>query len=213
MRITELAVFLAYCAPGLDELAVAIELHHAIVARGAVSIDDKNIAIRRHENIRWSIELIKAVAGDAGLSEAHQQFAVGIEFMHLVAPIAFTACVRNPDIAARVDVDAVWPHKDAGAKTFEQFASGIEQEYVVQIIMTDAGILTAAFRDPDVAIRRCVDRARRAPFTADLSPAGRRFERIRGGEAGHACDQHPAASCNAIYFHFCLLNELSVGFE
>src|SRR5262245_65413924 len=64
----------ALLSPGLDELAVLVELDDACISVSAMSIGEKDVAIRRNEHSRWRDELV-------GTTAIETEFAVHTEYL------------------------------------------------------------------------------------------------------------------------------------
>src|SRR5439155_10574851 len=103
----ELARARSLLATGLDQLALLGEFHDARVGVAAVTVADENLPVGIRDDGRRRIELVGAGAGDAGLAEPHQLFAVSRELDDLVALIAAAEPVDQPHIAIAVGVDAM----------------------------------------------------------------------------------------------------------
>ena len=89
-------------------------------------VGHENISVRRHIHCGRRVEFVWPIAGDAGLAERHEHFAVGAELEHLLALAGSAHAVGHPDIADAVDMQAVWQNEHAGAKAFHQLAGRIE---------------------------------------------------------------------------------------
>ena len=165
MGIPEFAGGLPGLAPGLDERAVRRQLDDAVIAAGPMPVRHEDAAVGRHEHIGRRVEDGLAVTPDAGHAEAHHQFAVLAELVHLV-PDAFTAPgVRHPDVVLRVHEDAVGPDEQALAKALQQVAVAVEEQDRRHVFPSGAEVLAAPFGHPDVpaAVLGGEDRARGAP--------------------------------------------------
>src|SRR5947207_13328373 len=99
MRGVELARAGTLLAPGLDQLALLGELHDARVGVAAMTVADENLAVGIRDDRRRRVELVGTGAGDAGLAEPHQFFAVSRELDDLVALVAAAEPVDHPHIA------------------------------------------------------------------------------------------------------------------
>src|SRR5580704_18476653 len=128
MRRVDLARPRALFPPGLDELAVLVEFDDAGIGVAAMPVADKDIAIGRDQHRRRRVELVRTAAGDALLAERHQHLAVRAELEDLVALAVLALAVGDPDIALRIDKNAVREHEHAGAEACDQLAGGIELE-------------------------------------------------------------------------------------
>src|SRR5690242_538788 len=103
----ELAARGALFAPGLDELPLLGEFHDTRGAIAAVSVGDKDVAVRSDDDRGWCIELIRTTACDAGLAEPYQKLPFRTELQHLLAFATAANAVRHPDIAFTIDMKAV----------------------------------------------------------------------------------------------------------
>src|ERR1022692_1849746 len=100
MRHLELAVLRSMAAPLLDELSIFRELHDSgIPASGIMAVRNENIAIRSDGDGVGLIEGVWAIAGDAGLTEGHQDLAIRTEFENLLALAVFSLAVGDPQVA------------------------------------------------------------------------------------------------------------------
>src|SRR5262249_20704398 len=104
VRDVDLAGTGTLLAPGLDELAGPVELDDARIGVAAVAVGDEDVAIRRGDDRRRRVELVRSAAGDAGLAERQQHLAVGAELEHLVALAVLADAIGDPDVALAVDV-------------------------------------------------------------------------------------------------------------
>ena len=89
MRAVEFARIHPFFAPGLDELAVFVELDDARVAhRGAaarVAVGDEDVAVRRDRDFGGCVEkFVIGGPGDALLAERHQYLAVFVELINQI---------------------------------------------------------------------------------------------------------------------------------
>src|SRR5438045_690265 len=133
MRGVEFARAGTLLAPGLDQLALLGELHDARVGVAAVTVADENLAVGIRDDRRRRVELVGAGAGDAGLAEPHQLFAVSRELDDLVALVAAAEPVDHPHIAIAVGVDAVREDEKTRAKTLHKPAGGVELEHRIEL--------------------------------------------------------------------------------
>src|SRR5215471_1362918 len=76
----ELALPRTMVAPGFEEFAVLRIFDDTVVGfryrKIAVTVGDKNVAIRRNEDVGRAVKLVGSVAGYARLAECPQQTAV-----------------------------------------------------------------------------------------------------------------------------------------
>src|SRR6516164_9316348 len=128
MRRVDLARPRALLAPSLDELAVLVEFDDAGIGVAAMPVADEDVAVGRDQHRRRRIEFVRTGAGDALLAERHQHLAVRAELEDLMALAVLALAVGDPDIALRIDENAVRENEHAGAKTGDEFARGIELE-------------------------------------------------------------------------------------
>src|SRR5262249_40693047 len=118
-------------APTLDELAVLRELDDAAVGHPAVTVGDEDVAIGCDHDVGRRIERIIIGAGDAGLAEGHQHFALWAELPDRVTLAGFAvlrrraAVVADPDVALAVDIETVRIIEHAGAEACEQLAARV----------------------------------------------------------------------------------------
>jgi len=68
MGYIELPLSRAMAAPGLDEFAIFCQLHDPRIRITAMSIGNEDFAIRRHQNIRGSVEQVWTISRDTGLA-------------------------------------------------------------------------------------------------------------------------------------------------
>src|SRR5580693_108677 len=132
-----------------DELSVFGELHHARIAGlGRVAVGNENVSV---ECDRYIVRLIKSVwpvAGDIGLAQRHQNFAIGRELEYLMALALPASAVGHPDVAVFVDANAMRKNKHAFAKAFHQLAGCIEFQDR-RIGLAGASVGSASFGDPN----------------------------------------------------------------
>ncbi len=144
----EFAGGVAGLAPGFEEGAVGRELHHAVVAGGAVAVGHEDAAVAGDHHVGGGVELVLAAAGLAGRAEHHQHVAGGAELHHLMAArVALRDAVAgggvgHPHIALRVHVDAVGPDEHAAAEAFHHVAGRVEfqdgVEFGIHALVTEA---------------------------------------------------------------------------
>ena len=173
MRIAELAGLCTRRAPGLDEVAFAVEFDDAVVAARTMAVGDEDVTIGSDQHIGRLIEYIVAVARNARLAKAHEHVAVRAELPYLMATISFATGIGYPDVAVGINMQAVWPRDQPGTEALEQIALSVELQNRIDILATDAAVLPAALANPDRAVDAGIDRARRAPLPAlrQLAPA------------------------------------------
>src|SRR5688500_16968774 len=94
MRLVELALARARRAPGLDELARAVELHDARVRHLAVTVGDEDVPVRRDDDSARRIECVVRGARNPRLAERHQDAAVGADLPDRMA-LAGAAIARG----------------------------------------------------------------------------------------------------------------------
>src|SRR5438309_3938201 len=140
--------------PRLDKFPVFGEFHNAPVALGIMSVADENIAVRRNHDVGRSVEHIRPLAGDASLSERHQDFSIRAELEDLMTLAIFPLCIGDPYITVWCHGHAVGLHEHVRAKTLEQLARAIKLE---------DGRLSSV-KSPDVPFGIGIDRNHRAPF-------------------------------------------------
>ena len=97
---------------------------HRLVGRHtltAVAVGDEDAPVRRGNHVVGLVELVRSVAWLPRRAEAHQELAVGAELVHLMPlrPVVVTGEIRHPDVALRVDMDAVRGDHDAAAEVGE----------------------------------------------------------------------------------------------
>ena len=134
---------------------------------GGWLLGDEDLAVRRDDDVGRLVERVRAVAGDAGLAERHQQLAVGTELEDLMAFAARRPRVGHPDVAVAIDREAVRERRTSLRPTTSAVCPTVELEDR-RFGSSGAGILEAAMHDVDVAVR-----PGSAPMTAaHFSPAG-----------------------------------------
>src|SRR6266571_3993334 len=163
VRRVELAGGGPFLAPGLDEFPVRREFHDARVGIPAVSVRDKDVAVRSGDDVRRPVEGVRTVPGDSGLAEGQQDLSVGAELDDLVTFSVFSIRVRDPHIAATVHMDAVRKHEHPRAKGLEDLARWLQLDHG-RYVRTGAGVRAAPLEDPDVAAAIDIDRARLSPL-------------------------------------------------
>ena len=199
-----LAVTYAESAPRLHEFPVARELADARRraaldalrkerVRGhplaVMSVGHVDAAVWSDDDIVGLVELAVSIARFAGDAQTQQLLALWTELMNLMTLGACLVAgkVGNPDIALRVDVNAVREHEHACTEAGDQLAGLIElEDDVVRRGLAGrrvpARVGAAALGHPDeLAVRRDVDRARRSPRAAfrQLEEALNRLVRVR----------------------------------
>src|SRR5687768_6149049 len=97
-------------------------MHDAVIG---ITIRDKEIAVRSHNNVTRPIESIpgSVVASDPFLSERQKLFSVHGEFVDHVA-----VSIGDPDEPIPVDVDAVRVHEQTVTPAPLEFSLTIENE-------------------------------------------------------------------------------------
>ena len=111
MRNEKLAWRGSRSTPAHDKLSIGRVFEHAIVRFELVAVGDEDIAIGSDDDVRGAVELIVAAACDTGLAKRHQDVAGRRELEDLVTALAVAAGIRDPDVAVRIDVDAVRPRE------------------------------------------------------------------------------------------------------
>jgi hypothetical protein len=166
MRRVELARSAALGAPFLDVLAGLVELDDAVVAFAAVTVADKDIAVRRDKDRRGHVEIVRIVSATPAWPRRIKHLAVGTELDHLMALRAAPLTVGDPDIALAIDVNAVGKHEHSGAKRFHELTQSIEFQDRIEI-GTVAGVGAAAVNHPHaLSVRVDVDAGAGAPGAA-----------------------------------------------
>src|SRR5262249_16313167 len=141
------------------------EFHDARVGVAIVAVGDEDVAVGRGDHRGRLVERVGTIAGDAGLAEGQQHFALGTEFEDLV-PLAVPAlAVRYPDVAVTIDVHAVGEDEHAGAEAAEELPRGIELQNR-RIHLAGAGVGAATLAHPDAARSIHRHRAQRSPRAA-----------------------------------------------
>src|SRR6266699_2210878 len=154
VRCDELAGAGTVLTPGLDEFPVFGEFPNAPVALGIMSVADENIAVRRNHDVGRSVEHIRPLAGDASLSERHQDFSIRAELEDLMTLAIFPLCIGDPYITVWCHGHAVGVREHVRAKTLEQLARAIKLE---------DGRLSSV-KSPDIPFGIGIGRNHRAPF-------------------------------------------------
>ena len=207
MRLVELAGAAARPAPGQEEAAVPVELHHPVVR--PVAVGDEDVAVGVDHDVARPVEGVGTVARDPRPAEGHQDLAARAELEHLVpAPADGQAehrvaavVVGRPEVALGVDVEAVRGREHPLAPTVEELAVGAELDDRRVVVPPHAGgrarrpVVEAAVEDPDVPVRVAVDADRLAPPPAVhvrrqvrpfVDEPVRVGERLRRGPGRHA---------------------------
>src|SRR5262245_55013565 len=91
-------------------------------------VSNEDVTVWRHHDRRRRVELVGAIAGDAGLAQRQQYLAVGTELEHLVALAVLAEPVGDPHVALAVDGEAMRKKEEPGAEALHQRAGGIELE-------------------------------------------------------------------------------------
>ncbi len=185
VRNVHLARGRALHAPGLDELAVPVELDDARVGvlpvDDAVSVADEDVAIGRDQHRRRRVELVRRVTRNAGLAQRQQHLALRAELEHLMALAVLAEPVGDPDVAFLIREDAMREDEHAGAEGLDQAARHVEVQYRGQI-GAGARVRPAALGNPDAGAARINRDAGRgapaAPFR-QVRPVLDRVVRIR----------------------------------
>src|SRR6266403_851807 len=89
----------ALLSPGLDELAVLVELDDTRISVSAMSIGDEDVAVRSNEHRRWRVEFVSTTAGDPGFAEREQHLAVRTELDNLMTFALLAEPIGDPDVA------------------------------------------------------------------------------------------------------------------
>ena len=167
-------------APLQDEFAVRIELDHARIVGGTeiMTVRDKNIAVGRDQNRVGFVECVMTGAGDAGLAQDAQHFAVVVELQHVIAEAVPDMTVRHPDVIVLVDGHAVGEKEFSCAERFDEIPMRVEFHHRIELGAV-AIIGAAAIHHPDMPLmihRHRIGRTHGA--------AGRHFEEIADGKVG-----------------------------
>ena len=96
-------------------------------------VGNKDVAIGSDDDGRGLVEGVRAIAGNAGLAEFQQDFAIRAELDHLLALAVRAIGVGHPDVAILVDVNAVRENEQSGAKALQKIAGRIEFENGSQV--------------------------------------------------------------------------------
>src|SRR5580704_8838610 len=125
MRHVEFALRRSVMAPCFDEGAVLGEFDDAVVGAFdreiAVAVGDEDVARGRDEHVRWRVEGVGAIAGDARLAQRLQQFSVGGELHHRLV-----LAVGDPYRAVGCRGQAVGPGELARPEACNQLARRVE---------------------------------------------------------------------------------------
>ena len=81
-----------------------------------MSVSDENVATRRDIHGGRRIEFVWSAAGDAGLAERHQDFAVRTELNNLLPLAGPPQVVGYPDVTSVINMKAVRQNEHTGAK-------------------------------------------------------------------------------------------------
>ena len=155
-------------------------------------VSDKDVAVRRGDDARRSIERVVRGARDAGSTERHEHLAFGAELDDDVTLAVFSIGVRNEDIALAVDVDAVREYEEPRAEASHELAGRIELEDRRQA-RAGARVRATALEYPHVISTVDGDGTRRAPRPVELRPTV--FGRIRRAFVRNARSARRVRAC------------------
>ena len=131
-----------------------------------MSVCYEYVAIWSYQHIIWLVEQVISFPCNSGNAQAHEQFTLETELVNLVTSLALdvTSRIRYPNVPLGIDVDAMWPYKQAGAKALDNPAIGIYQQDRIDFRCVKAVAVAAApFSCPNMTISGIVDRACCAP--------------------------------------------------
>src|ERR1700682_4192911 len=109
----------SFLPPRLYEFSISRELHDAVVGIAAVSIGNKNIAVRSDGHSGRHIECVRTIARDARLAESYQHFSSGSEFKNLLAFALRSVAIGDPDVSILVHREPVRKQKHSSAKSLQ----------------------------------------------------------------------------------------------
>src|SRR4029077_18851419 len=107
MRLIKLAGSRPLFAPRLDDLAVGCQLDNPRIGIAAVTVRDKDRAVRRDRHRRGPVEIARRIARHPGVAQSHQYLALGAELDDHVTLAVFAVGIGDIDVALLVDRDAV----------------------------------------------------------------------------------------------------------
>src|ERR1700676_1145978 len=100
VRSVKFARTTAFLSPSLDELSVTRKFDNTGVGGSAVSVSDKNIAVRRDNYVRRAVKGVVTGAGHTGLAECQQNLAVLVQFENLETLPIFNRLVDEPNTSS-----------------------------------------------------------------------------------------------------------------
>src|ERR1700758_1313220 len=103
-------------APGFDEFSVLRVFDDAVVRLLAMAVGDVNSAIRRDDNVGWTVELIGAAACDSRRTDSHQDLSARTEFDGGFAFAVPGLAIGHPDVSVLINAKTVRPIDQSGAK-------------------------------------------------------------------------------------------------
>src|SRR5262249_36428874 len=103
--------------PRLDKLPVLGKLHDASVGVAAVPIGYEDVAIGRDSYVARAVESISPRPSDSGLSNRHQDLALGTDFDRLLALPILSRLLVHQDVAVAIEGESVGLYKHPRPET------------------------------------------------------------------------------------------------
>src|SRR5207249_10209030 len=109
------------------------QFHDPVAAFSAVPFCDEDVTVGRESNGVWLVEFVWSGPSHSGGAESHQYFALGREFVDLVASAILALIIGNPNISIRVDGDPVRHHHQPAAEIVQNLSGLIELENRIEL--------------------------------------------------------------------------------